>query len=229
MITGALVAVMMTRAAPSWWSGLNADDAALRHAGQEIEHAVVRQLSAVRDPDPAPGDGWRSAPWAVSMDAADANAWLNTRLRLWLANQDRSFAWPSQVGQVQVRFEEGTVRIGMMVRAGGRDQVLSAALRPVLHADGSLWLPASTVQIGRLRLPASWFLDRAQHDPGAYMPRDLAAVPEVREMLRVFRGERPAVREAVIGVDEGRRVRLLGIQPRDGRVEITARTEGSKD
>lgn len=223
-LTLVLAGLMLTRGVPIWWRSVAADDPRSRELGESLENGVMRQFTAVREQDTGSGGEWKSLPWAVSLHASDANAWVATRLPKWLANQDKSVAWPSEISEVQIEFADEAVKVGMRVRARGRDQVLSAEIVPQLHDDGSLWLPATWVRIGRLPVPASWVLERAKND-GGLLPRAVLDLPETREMFDVFLGRRPVVHEAIIGVDDARRVRLLRIVPRDGRLELTARTE----
>ncbi|MBK9188557.1 MAG: hypothetical protein IPM33_06320 [Phycisphaerales bacterium] len=223
-ITLVLMGLMLTRGVPIWWRSVSSDDPRTRELGESLENGVVRQFSAVREPDPDSPHAWRSKPWAVSLHASDANAWVATRLPKWLANQERGVAWPGEISEVQIEFADEAVKVGMRVRVRGRDQVLSAEVVPEIRADGSLWMPATWVRVGRLPVPASWVLERAQ-EGGGLLPRAVLELPETREMFDIFLGRRPVVHEAIIGVDDARRVRLLKIVPRDGRLELTARTE----
>ena len=135
-----LVVTSLTRSAPSWWRSVR-------------ENGLVNVMYEVR-PDAA-------EPWSVGLRAADANAWLNTRLGQWLRNRDERFVWPAQVRNVQVEFDRGLVQVGVEYVSDERPQVISATLRPEFHEDGSLWVRAESVSIGRLPLPADWILGQA--------------------------------------------------------------------
>jgi len=224
--TAALAALALTRATPAWWRPIDPADPATIDAAQAVEHAVVRQLSALRpaaSPPATPDASWRSETWSVSLSQADANAWLAARLPRWLESREKRVLWPAGVREVRVGFGDGVVRLGVRLAADGREQIAVAHVAPDLRADGSLWLPASWFSIGRLPVPGAWALGGA--DPGDYLPADLARLPQVRRLADVLGGAAPLVNAAVIRLEDGRRVRLLRIAAREGRLELTCRTE----
>ena len=59
----------------------------------------------------------------------------------------------------------------------------------------------------------------------ADIPEELRDVPEAKDLFRVFSGEIPVADDATIRLMDGRRVRLLELIPRDGRVEVAFRQE----
>ena len=168
-----------------------------------------------------------------------ANAWLNVRLERWLADQTEQgvidFRWPEAVKQVQVSFEDGRIHVGAKVNRPGADpgdrprpQTVGASLRPEFGQDGSLWLTAERIEIGRLPVPAGWVLGSASSAGEKQMGEvsdELAQLPETQKVIEAFKGERPVISKPVIKLADGRRVRLLSIEPKDGKLVITAQTE----
>src|SRR5262249_8134771 len=132
---------------------------------------------------------------------------------------------PPDLTQLQVEFENGQVHIGAMVRQGHAQRILTATLEPRLESDGSLWFTATWLHAGRLPVPASWILNLSADPAHDSIPERIRKLPETAAMLRAFSGEIPIVQTPVVGLGDGRRVRLLSLAARDGRLEVRCRTE----
>lgn len=224
-----LLGISLTNARPLWWRSVNAGDPKTIALAEEIESAVTRQLSLQRETDTSPiapgGPRWRSREWSVSISASDANAWLNARLPQWLANRADEIRWPREIAEVQVDFDNGKIAVGARVVASGREQVLSATLVPEIHADGSLWTSATWLHAGQLPVPASWIIARLLDPARSVLPEEIRDIPEARDMFEAFDGRGALITAPVVKLGDGRRVRLLKVRPRDGRLEMTCRTE----
>jgi len=168
---------------------------------------------------------WRSEPWTSELGTTEANAWLSSRLPKWLANQKENFRWPKDVSGVQVEFERSRIMVGAKVSTGAHDQVLSATLEPRLENDGRLFMPATRFNLGRLAIPADWVLDHADKKAGQYIPRDLRGLPETRDLIAAFTGTQPARSSTLINLGDGRCVRILSLDPLDGKLRVTCQTE----
>jgi hypothetical protein len=220
----------LVQESPVWWRTVRRDDPRTAETALLVENSVWNQIHHRRaaggppggDPAPEVAPG---AEWTVSLKASDANAWLNARLPLWLANQHEEAPWPKELAEVQVDFGDGLIRVGARVNSAGQDRVLSATLLPDLRDDGTLWLPATWISIGRLAVPADWLLEQAEQHQSDFIPPELRQLPETLAMFRGFAGAAPMVQNAVIKLEDGRRVRLLKLRPVNGRLEITCRTE----
>ncbi|KAA0212643.1 MAG: hypothetical protein DYG94_14495 [Leptolyngbya sp. PLA3] len=219
-----VTAFVLSRTAPAWWEPVDVESPATARRADDLERAVGHQLTLVRDPAESllPVESWRSDDWTTSIQAEDANAWLNTNLRDWLASDPKLPNWPELVDSLRVRFGDGLIQVGVMVERGDRARYLSATIRPHVDVDGSLWLEATSVSIGRLGIPAAVMLDRAGDGLAELVPPELE--PQTRSMLRLFRGAEP-VPHPVIRLGDGRQVRLLEIVPRNGKLVVTCRTE----
>ncbi len=228
LVTVGTVAAL-ANARPSWWSQISPDEPSVLERAEQFETAVVSQLHrADRETDlefvREHAGSWRSEPWRVRVSTSDANAWLNAKLPRWVESSDEGIDWPEQVGGVQLESVDGAVHIGVLVVRGNGSRVFSAELDPSVHEDGSLWTRASWVRLGRVPVPASWALGGAQERIGDLLDEELKDLPQT-ELIEAFDGTRPILVEPTIRLGDGRRVRLLGIEPRDGWLELTCRTE----
>lgn len=213
----------LTRRAPRWWNTNLAIDPA---AGEAIEMGLMGHLSAVRpaDPEMKAGEAWRSTPWSVSLTEEDANAWLNSRLPKWMMNRGKPVAWPIGLRSLQVKFEEGSIRLGVQVIDGNESVIAGVALKPEVHDDGSLWLNSSGLDIGSLPAPA-WAIGAARSAYGDAIPPAIRELPETAAFFGALEGTNAIFPNAMIRLDGGRRVRVLSVSPKKGRVDLTFRTE----
>ncbi|MBX3385756.1 MAG: hypothetical protein KF768_04215 [Phycisphaeraceae bacterium] len=228
-----LIVSALTRAEPSWWGVVDPDDPKTRQLAEQLENGVTTLLSDPRPPNKSrdPRD-----PWTVRLNAADANAWLNARLRQWLDTQDDiGFKWPEQVQELRVRFDDGRIYVGARVDQNGASQIFTAALRPRFEADGALWLPAERIALGRFGLPATWVLPtRADDSPASNVSpvvdrvgevsEEIAELPQTRQVLRALAGANAVLSNPIVKLPDGRRVRLLGLRAQGGGLLITCQT-----
>ncbi|MBX3402711.1 MAG: hypothetical protein KF699_04775 [Phycisphaeraceae bacterium] len=234
-----LVALALSQERPNWWTSVNVRDPAIVEVAERFENALATIMTQAR---PAGIDGDGSAPWTIRVSASDVNAWLNARLPAWMESRERdgaeagaAFKWPESVQELNVDFRDGLIHIGAKVSARGKDAAsnnraaqgnyFSAAVEPRFTPDGSLWLPARRVALGRLTVPASWMLRKPEEVARAdRVPDELAKLPETREVLGAFAGRRAVMTNPTIRLGDGRRVKLLGMTAEDGRLSITCLT-----
>jgi hypothetical protein len=229
---------VLSRRAPSWWSPSDPTSPRVIERAQAIENGAATQLTKIRQSESG-ADAKASAPWTVSISESDANAWLAARLPKWLESQaadaessgKKPFKWPKELGQLQVRFADGAIWMGASVQPkslGAPPQIFSASIDAVLRDDGSLWLPARFVSMGRLNLPASWMLSGTSNARKplriADVPGNLRDLPQTKDVLNILTGQTPALRRPIIRIGDGRRVKLLAIESRDGVLLITCQT-----
>lgn len=250
MLLGAagLIALGLAGERPGWWHDIDPHDKDVAAAALRVENGAATQLTQVRRAEPGSAGALAagaSEPWTIRVSSSDANAWLAARLRPWLESQSSGVRWPDDLRAIEVRFEAGHIDVGASIRphanldnqknAGASEQVLSTTLRPEFRDDGSLWLPATGTSIGRLSVPASWALARAAGGAGGAGGRsagiapdhpgsDPASNPELRDIIGALSGERPAMATPILRIGDGRRVRLLKIEPRDDALYITCQT-----
>lgn len=215
---------VLSRSAPLWWRTIDAGDAGTVRLADDLEQAVGRQLTLVRQPasDLEPEGPWRSAVWKTAIACDDANAWLNINLPNWLASDPDLPNWPRDIDTLQVRFADGVIQVGIEVRQGDRSVYLTASLHPKIDAAGALWLRATSVQVGRLPIPADLMLGHADGNLERFVPPELH--DKVHTLIQLFAGDEP-LPNPVIRLGDGRQVRLLDIEPRARKLVVTCRTE----
>lgn len=218
--------VSLTRAAPSWWTNPRDNDAT-RALATEVENAAVSQLYLARSQAngaPPEGTSWASEDWRVALHEEHINAWLAARLPRWLEGQPGVPEWPDDMSQLQVRFEPDAVRAGVRVDTQDGHRFLTASFKPEIDDRGALWLTASWIHVGRLPVPASWVIGSETRPDGA-LPAELIDTPEAAAMLSMIQGKEPMLRVPLLDLEDNRRVRLLDVRVKSGRVELTMRTE----
>lgn len=235
-----LMALALTQENPRWWVRVNPTDPATIATAERVENGITSALTEVRAANNTPDKSAQpaTAAWQVFITTEQANAWLNVRLKRWLADQaeqgNLEFRWPESVGQLQVSFQHGRIHVGAVVTQPGsaagaepKTQTLAAALRPHFGDDGSLWMTAERIEIGRLPVPAGWVLRSAANTQKkvADVSNELARQPQTERVLAAFRGERPVLTRPAVKLADGRRVRIVAIEPADDKLVITCMTE----
>jgi len=244
IITAVFAGIMLARTPPSWWRIIDANSKPVQEAAQRVENGAATQLTRIRKSDPGgAGNPADSKPWTIKLTAADANAWLAARLRPWLESQEgAAFRWPADLDRVQVDFDAGRINLGASVRSPGRSgpEIFTASLLPEFRSDGGLWLPAQSVSIGRLSMPVSWMISDStlkkaaaattaaapKAAPQPAVPDSVTSLPQTRDLLAALADQRPMMQSPIIKIGDGRRVRILKLDPRDGALYITCQTLG---
>lgn len=236
LLTGSLLllAIALAGARPSWWREIDPTNELITAAALRVENGAATQLTQIRR---ASDSAQASAPWTIKLSSADANAWLAARLRPWLESQSAEFTWPEELRAIEVRFNAGRIDIGASVgnrtpkaadATASATRVITASLRPEFRESGSLWLPAAGTTVGRLAVPPSWMLSRAapaaNRSSSKVVPDSLRSMPELRDVISALSGDRPIMQTPVIRIGDGRRVRLLKLEPRDDALYITCQT-----
>ncbi len=225
---GVLIALALVRSSPRWWRTILREDPATVELARQVEADLARQINDHRPIPGAPGETWKSEPWSVEINPVAANAWLNVRLPMWLANQRQEFHWPRNLSDLQVDFGPKEITIGARVRSGDRYQVLTATLRPRIEESGKVWMPASWVNLGRLAVPASWVLERARSGAAEYVPPTLRNLEQTQRLFRAFEGREPITDRSAFTMS-GNHVRIVGIDVRDGNLVVTCQTVRGDD
>jgi hypothetical protein len=228
--TALLVMLAMSRSTPAWWSAAYELGPEADAQAESLEAAAMAQASLVRRGE-VDGTLWKSEVWSVSLSESDANAWLGARLPRWVESRGSQIRWPAVVRGVRVVFRDGAIWVGAQVRESegeGRsaESIVSVGLVPRVDEAGRLWFGASSVGVGRLTMPP-WVLGGARRNPdgSVLVPDSLSQRRDIGPLLDVLAGAAPAANEPVMSVGDGRRVRLLSMRVREGRLELTCRTE----
>ncbi len=208
----------LIRGQPDWWKATPVSDAHAGSVGQDLENAVVSQLHATRPP---------AEPWSVSITASDANDWLDSRLVKWLANREPGIDWHATIERSLVDFRDGRIFMGASIRADpvGTGQVISAILTPTIDDKGQLWLIAEDVSIGRLSLPLSLVSGDEDSIAMRFLRGGIAKTRAAHHVADALAGHEPLAIDPFLGLADRRKVRLLSVVAREGRLELTCRTE----
>ncbi len=239
MIVAVLGVSSRMRAQPLWWQPVASENPEIVENATELENAIFTQLHLRRDADriqTETGEVLRSAEWTVGLRAEQTNAWLAVRLPKWVAGQmfhamdkagdpEELDVWPEDLSEVQVSFQHPHILVGARIDRGGDPRYFSATLTPELRDDGTLWLVANRVHVGRVSVPAGWVLSEAERRADDVVPEAFRGLPEAEAFFQIFAGERPFADEPQIRLGDGRRVRLLSLRSDQGRLIVKCRTE----
>lgn len=191
---------------PEWWNVAGElDEAAAAARAEAVERGVSAALYAAR---PAPGQ-----PWTVELRSQDANAWLRERLPRWLHN--RGAAWPEGVSAPRVHLDGGVISVGFAVERepGGAARVVGVCFRPELDAAGALRVRNVRASLGRVSLPAAAGLD--------WLPAEWMEEGRGDRLAAIISDGAPLVEEARVELDDGRLVRVVGIEVVSDRLRVT--------
>lgn len=225
------LALWLASARPGWWRAVDPTDPATVALAADLESTLVEQASMVRPTAagfvPSESNQWRSDAWVVTVTNEQATAWLNVRFPAWLANRSDGVAWPAELRAVAAHFSNKSVRLGGELLLNGEKRYLSADLGLGVREDGSLWASAGWFRIGRLPIPAGWILRRAANEGGSLLPETIASVPHTGATLKALAGEAAVAMTPSMSLGDGRRVRVLSIEPKEGEIVVTCRTESN--
>lgn len=213
--------------APRWWRQFGPESGAVARAALRFENTATSALSRVRPRAQGLGheEGYRSDPWVLELRDDEVSAWLTARLPAWLNEHEDLPEWPDAFSQMQVHFEPGILRLGVRYSDDRSRAVMSAALRPGVRPDGSVWLAPAGVSLGRLPLPQGLVIDHAKRHADSVVPRGLASEPELLGFFDAISGRIAAAEEPVIVLPDGRQVRVLDVRLSRGRIEVLCQTE----
>ena len=209
----AAVGVSLSRSAPSWWIDVDKESERNIELANQVQNLSITYIHADHE---SVVDG--VSQWPVKMTDEAANAWLNISMPAWFTKISDGMDWPESISQVQIVFDSGTLRLGVRVRTEIGTRIYSCAIVPELRDDGSLWMKASTVSMGRLTLPASWMLRGAESHAAGYIPEQLRGTAEAEALFEKLTGQLPLFDVAEVKLGDGRRVRLLDLRVRDGTI-----------
>ena len=235
-----LFAMTLADSEPEWWSGASVRSIEMAELARRVENGAITHITADHQ-----GATTAAVEWPVKLSDDQANAWLNLRLPVWLPRmtaeefvdvRDASGAvierrpvggvgWPESVDEVRVAFVDGRFRIGARVRTGEGTQVFGATLAPEVREDGSLWMKATSVSVGRVGMPAGLVLGRDGGRLREYLPASLVDSAEGEAIFSKLAGEAPMFEDAVIRLGDGRRVRLLSLEVASDSLVAWFRTE----
>jgi len=195
-----LVVWRLVAATPPWWNPAEPQAAENLSRGEYLENQVVTAFHKVRPPG--------AREWTLELEPGWVNAWFATRLPLWAAN--RNLSWAHSVSEVNISIEGERLRLGVRYGAGESGQAYSVDCRPRLDADGRLALGELRLRAGLLPLPLG------------LASETLAGITRsIPELHAILSGESidPTVR-----LSDGRQVRLMQFKIEGDRLVLTLGT-----
>jgi len=126
---------------------------------ERLENRVVNAVSFT---DHFLSNGNPSLPVTaeIELSVAEVNAWLETRLPLWLRNV--GVRLPEAVREPTFWIDGDHAVLAVAVQRGDDPRILSITAAPHFHADGTASLTIEGVRLGRLPLPTNQLLDRVE-------------------------------------------------------------------
>lgn len=211
-----LLVFLLSARTPGWFRTINPHDAALRDLAQRVENRVITQLYKYRG-EVDPTTGATGEPWELTLTQDEATAWLSCKLPDWVRNLDDSARWPPEVSSVQASFGSSRIWIAAAVDNGSRS-IVSLGASPRLDDEG-LRLVSARAGVGSLTLPISWLSGPAR----TLLDRPGGAAGD-RPLWPILTGTQPALRDAALRLEDGRRVRVAAIMLEPDRLVLTCRT-----
>jgi hypothetical protein len=196
----------LVRAAPRYWTTVNAGDPEIRQRAAAVESFVSTQTTHVR-PD--------MERWSIELTQDQVNAWLATRLPMWLANQGVEQSVIEFVPSVLVHVGDEKVEFAAELKLNGKTQIVQFVYRA---ADGEgpepVRLTLEGVYAGRLPLPVDWTIEQIKQRLSA---RGREAADQLRSLLESI--------DLVLKLDDGRMVKVVDMALRDGKAILTCQTD----
>jgi hypothetical protein len=204
--TVGVTAYALLNRSPHWWLSIDPLDTETVQLAEQVERGLVSTIHKGRPADET---------WTVAVSAEAANAWLNIKLPHWMANQGA--AWPPRLKEVQVHFATDAIAMGARIRGPDRDRIVAATVHPEIDEQGQFWIRSLAAQAGQLDLPSGWTISQLR----AWMPDEIHKRLPADQLLDALAGEAPLFPEAIIKLNDGRRVRVLDVRVEEGRLLMT--------
>jgi len=201
----------------------------LERMGEAVRDQLIRELT--RSIDRPGSQGGRTRRIRLSTD--ELNAWLATRLDIWLANQGRSL--PEGIGRVMVATQDGRPVLAFAYHGGEASQaanrdgettaaprapdepyIISLGLEPAIESSGQARLRLSAIRLGQLPVPRSWAMARLEQRLEAGGDPD-----DAQRVLAILTGEPFDPRFRL----DSRAARVVGIHVHDAAITLTIRHE----
>ena len=195
---------------PGWFvpREMGAEQAAL---GEAFERRVLSEVSAAHP---------FGTPWTLTISAPECEAWLNTRLPVWLENQNATR--PPWLGFVGVSFSTRRASIAVATRPGNRPPVVSFDIAGNIIEPGAI--PRPDAHLGTLPVPR-WIV--AEFVPGLGRRIDRVFGSAAVGPDAAHDGTPPGI--ATIRLDDGRRVRVRRIETGAGTLTMHCTTLARAD
>ncbi|MEM0914428.1 MAG: hypothetical protein AAGK09_07435 [Planctomycetota bacterium] len=159
----AAVVLVVVVGGVGWWL-LRSEPAAWAEAGEEVDELpdaaeiAARLEASIQAGITRPIQPGTTRTLEIPIDAA--NAWLQTRLGLWLAAMEREL--PGQVSAMRFAARPGVVTGMVLLEHEGHQQVISADATARVNPDGTMTAELLALRLGRFPIPLSFVVDRLE-------------------------------------------------------------------
>jgi hypothetical protein len=216
---GAVTAVVVWRKAtqkPEWWDASLpvAPTVPAADVGADIEMAVTTEMTQER---PAQNS------WTIDITEQQASAWLTGRLPDWLLN--RSADVPAEWSRTAIRFTQDEFHIVAEVTPqNGGTRYVGVVLQPWIDENYALRIQANAATLGRLRTPFNVIADRLRPKLARITADTGADGSNSRAVQDFFETQSLTVSPADFELDDGRKVRIVGVSITPGNLRLTCTT-----
>lgn len=213
LVGGAITVYTLWTGRPAGWNEID------QYLASQTPEQLAADAVALENRLPSEWTSRRGTPTApaertIRIEEAEANAWLQHRVRGWARSAGVEI--PSQVGQAAVWTEDDNIVLAVKIDVEGFSQVIGATISLNVTPDGAMTAKVASVQAGRLPMPTQTLIEQS----------GITSHPDFEQVA-------PWIDKAINGmsfepvhpVDETRQVRVLGVEVQDDAVEILVRTE----
>jgi len=204
----------LTLRTPSWFTIGTRDPAEARRLAQRLENRIITEAYRFRGEPSVGPDGVRRTgeDWRLRVTEEEATAWLAVKLSEWLVNRDPPSRVPAGVSELQAHFGNGRAW------GAGRMEESVYAISGLVRVDKEgVWLTSPRAGVGSFWLPISWGGLGLLGSGGLEGRNDVA--------WKMVSGKVPLVSGGTVRLEDGRRVRVLGVKIEPGVVVVECRTE----
>ena len=204
VITPPLVVAALCGTQPSYWRVLDAENAEIQRDAERVERSVTSRLTRVR-PD--------EETWRIHLSDSQINEWLATRLPKWLKNRGIKDEVLAKIKHPMFNADGRLLRLAAKISASALVGVVQVGFEP--HepvGDGPVRLKLAEARIGRLPVSVDLLTSAMVHGFGATEKEG----KRIRQTLDSI--------ELRLPLGDGRRVDVVGLEPRQDGVLLSCRT-----
>lgn len=203
----------LTMRSPSWFRSDIADMAESRRIAQRLENRLISEAYRFRGAPTTGADGVRRTGegWVVRVTEEEARAWLTTKLGEWLANRDPPIRMTREISELQAHFGSGRAWL-----AGRFEERVYTVSSGIGVRESGVWLTGVRAGLGSLSLPIAW---------GGAGLIGIDGLEGGGWIWKAATGREPLLAGGTIRLEDGRRVRVVGVQVLPGVLEVECRTE----
>ena len=190
----AFVTIGLLISDPSYWLPPDPANEIVIQLAEAVESRVTTQTTMVRT---------EAEEWELELTDGEVNAWLATRLPLWMENQGIDPEPLDSIPRGVVHFEPRGIHVAAEFNAS---RIVAVRYFPVSDAvTGGLSLRLTAIQVGRMPVPLTL--------------KDHLVAEKLKGLFRSVERIEP-----VLTLDDGRVVEVVRVELLDGRARFHCRT-----